>query len=40
MTIFLDMDGTIADLYGAKDWLLRLRAYDAKSMQKLGPFVI
>lgn len=30
MTIYLDMDGTIADLYGVNNWLPRLRAYDAK----------
>ena len=28
MTIYFDMDGTIADLYGVEDWLPRLRAYD------------
>ena len=37
MTIFLDMDGTIADLYGAKDWLPRLRAYDAKVYAEARP---
>ena len=37
MTIFLDMDGTIADLYGAKDWLPRLRAYDAKIYSEAQP---
>lgn len=28
MTIYFDMDGTIADLYGVEDWLPRLRSYD------------
>lgn len=37
MTIFLDMDGTIADLYGVKDWLPRLRAYDAKVYAEARP---
>lgn len=27
-TIFFDMDGTIADLYGVKNWLQMLRNYD------------
>ena len=29
MTIFFDMDGTIADLYGVENWLDYLRAEDA-----------
>ena len=37
MTIYFDMDGTIADLYGAKDWLPRLRAYDAKIYAEARP---
>ena len=28
MTIYFDMDGTIADLYGVEDWLPRLRSCD------------
>lgn len=28
MTIFFDMDGTIANLYGVENWLDMLRAYD------------
>lgn len=28
-TIYFDMDGTIADLYGIEDWLVRLRSEDA-----------
>lgn len=27
-TIYFDMDGTIADLYGVTDWLNKLRSYD------------
>jgi len=27
--ISLDMDGTIVDFYGVKDWLPKIRAYDA-----------
>ena len=30
MTIYFDMDGTIADLYGVNNWLHRIRTYDAK----------
>lgn len=33
MTIYFDMDGTLADLYGQPDWLTCLRAEDA------APFV-
>lgn len=28
MTIYFDMDGTIANLYSVEDWLPRLRSYD------------
>lgn len=28
-TIYFDMDGTIADLYGVKDWLSKLESYDS-----------
>lgn len=28
MTIYFDMDGTIANLYGVEDWLPRLRSFD------------
>jgi len=40
--LVFDMDGTIADLYGVKDWLPMLRAYDdtpykvAKPMYDMG----
>lgn len=37
MTIYLDMDGTIADLYEVNNWLLRLRAYDAKIYAEARP---
>ena len=29
LTIYLDMDGTFADLYGVRDWLDKLNNYDA-----------
>ena len=28
--IYFDMDGTIADLYGAKDWLQKIQMYDVE----------
>ena len=28
-TIWFDMDGTIANLYGVENWLPKLRAHDA-----------
>lgn len=37
MTIYLDMDGTIADLYEVNNWLPRLRAYDAKIYAEARP---
>lgn len=36
-TIWLDMDGTIADLYAVKDWLPMLRAYDPTPYAKAKP---
>ena len=33
-TIYLDMDGTIANLYGQKDWLKRLQSEDT-SVRKM-----
>lgn len=42
MTVYLDLDGTIADLYGVKDWLAdleakRTRPYDeAKPMHNMS----
>ena len=29
MTVYFDMDGTIANLYGVNEWLKRIIAYDA-----------
>ena len=37
MTIYFDMDGTIADLYGVNNWLRRIRAYDAKIYAEARP---
>lgn len=34
MTIFFDMDGTIVDLYGVPDWLLKLRNNDASPYEE------
>ena len=35
--ICFDMDGTIADLYSVKDWLPKLRAYDASPYADAAP---
>ena len=37
MTIFLDMDGTIANLYEVEEWLPRLRSYDARIYREARP---
>ena len=37
MKIWLDMDGTIADLYAVDNWLDMLRAYDATPYVKAKP---
>lgn len=37
MTIYFDMDGTIANLYGVNEWLNRIRAYDAKIYAEAKP---
>ena len=37
--ICLDLDGTIADLYGVPNWLERLRAYDASPYINAPPMV-
>ena len=37
--IFLDMDGTIADLYGVPDWLNLLRSYDPSPYIQARPLV-
>lgn len=39
MTIYFDMDGTIADLYGVEDWLSKLRAYDTSPYAEATPLV-
>lgn len=39
MTIYFDMDGTIADLYGVPDWLPKLRAFDASPYADARPLV-
>lgn len=38
-TIYLDMDGTIADLYGDPDWLTKLKAFDASVYANARPLV-
>lgn len=38
-TIWFDMDGTIADLYGVEDWLPKLRAYDASPYAEAKPML-
>ena len=39
MKIWLDMDGTIADLYAVENWLDMLRAYDATPYASAKPLV-
>lgn len=39
MTIYFDMDGTIANLYGVKNWLSQLRAEDATPYAEATPLV-
>lgn len=36
-TIFFDLDGTIADLYGVSDWLAKLRAEDDSPYREANP---
>ncbi len=38
-TIYFDMDGTLADLYGVKDWLPQLRAESAAPYIMAKPLV-
>lgn len=33
MTIYFDMDGTIANFYGVENWLDYLKAYDTTPMK-------
>ena len=37
--IYFDMDGTIVNLYGQKNWLARLRKYDATPYLEAEPLV-
>lgn len=39
MTIYFDMDGTIANLYGVEDWLPKLRAEDASPYEDAEPLI-
>ena len=39
MTIYFDMDGTIANLYGVENWLSKLRAEDASPYEDAEPLV-
>ena len=38
-TIYFDMDGTIANLYGVADWLPKLRAEDASPYMEAEPLL-
>lgn len=38
-TVYFDMDGTIANLYGVADWLPKLRAYDPSPYADAKPLV-
>lgn len=37
--IYFDMDGTIADLYGDPDWLVKLDAYDPSPYENARPLL-
>lgn len=37
--IYFDMDGTIADLYGVENWLLKLQAHDPSPYVEARPLV-
>ena len=39
INVYLDMDGTIADLYGIENWLPRLRESDEKIFLECKPLV-
>lgn len=39
MKIWLDMDGTIANLYAVEDWLSKLRAFDPDPYRHAEPLV-
>lgn len=38
-TIWFDMDGTIADLYGQTDWLEKIRSHDASPFANARPLI-
>ena len=38
-TIYFDMDGTIADLYGVENWLASLRAYNPSPYIQAKPLI-
>ena len=38
-TVWFDMDGTIADLYGVQDWLPKLRASDPSPYMEAKPML-
>lgn len=38
-TLWFDMDGTIADLYGVVDWLPKLRAFDPSPYAEAKPLL-
>jgi len=40
MKIWLDMDGTIADLYSVKDWLPKLRNFNPEPYRSAKPLVL
>ena len=39
LTVILDMDGTIADLYAVDNWLTKLRNFDASPYREAAPMV-
>ena len=39
MTIYFDMDGTIADLYAVENWLAKLRASDPSPYAEAAPLL-
>ena len=39
INVYLDMDGTIADLYGIENWLPRLRAEDGEIFKECAPLI-
>ena len=39
MTIYFDMDGTIANLYSVENWLEKLRSEDATPYEEAKPLI-